>query len=141
VLHAGTDSPRSSLIEFEPAPKDSRAPVTERVERSLEIPETLEITVEKMQCEEDSPSENGSCVHSISRAHLLKAPRVVPIQALAPFLGDFSQEIVPRKLFLGREPWMTELSGINQGQKGEKGRRRKGVARQGGRQADNGITN
>jgi len=60
ALHAGTDSPRSSLIEFEPAPKDSRAPVTERVESSLEIPETLEITLEKMQREEDSHSEDGN---------------------------------------------------------------------------------
>ena len=56
ALHAGTDSPQSPSIE--PAPKDSRAPVTERVENSLEIPETPEITLEKIQHEEDSHSED-----------------------------------------------------------------------------------
>ena len=58
ALHAGTDSSQSPSIE--PAPKDSRAPVTERVESSLEIPETPEITLEKMQREEDSHSEDGN---------------------------------------------------------------------------------
>jgi hypothetical protein len=58
ALHAGTDSPQSPSIE--PAPKDSRAPVTERVKSSLEIPETPEITLEKMQREEDSHSEDGN---------------------------------------------------------------------------------
>jgi hypothetical protein len=58
ALHAGMDSPQSPSIE--PAPKDSRAPVTERVESSLEIPETPEITLEKMQREEDSHSEDGN---------------------------------------------------------------------------------
>ena len=61
-LHAGTDSPRSSSIEFEPAPKDSRAPVTELVESSLKIPETTEITLGKMQREEDNHSEDGNTV-------------------------------------------------------------------------------
>jgi hypothetical protein len=60
ALHASTDSPRSSLIEFEPALKDSRAPVTERVESSLEIPETPDVALEKIQSEEDSHSEDGN---------------------------------------------------------------------------------
>ena len=68
--HAGTDSPRSS-IEFEPALKDSRVPVTERVESPLEIPETLEITLEKMQREEDSHSEDGN-----TPSHLYGQPRL-----------------------------------------------------------------
>jgi hypothetical protein len=38
--------------------------------------------------------QNGSYVHSISRAHPLKAPGGVPIQALAPLLGEYSQEII-----------------------------------------------
>jgi hypothetical protein len=50
--------PQSPSIE--PAPNDSRAPVTEQVESSLEIPETPEITLEKMQREEDSHSEDGN---------------------------------------------------------------------------------
>jgi hypothetical protein len=58
ALYAGTDSSQSPSIE--PAPKDSRAPVTERVESSLEILETPEITLEKMQREEDSHSEDGN---------------------------------------------------------------------------------
>ena len=58
ALHADTDSSQSPLIEL--APKDSRAPVTERVESSLEIPETPEITLEKMQRKEDSHSEDGN---------------------------------------------------------------------------------
>ena len=60
TLHAGTDNLQSLSIEFESAPKDSRVPVTERVESSLEIPETPEITLEKMQREEDSHSEDGN---------------------------------------------------------------------------------
>ena len=58
ALHADTDSSQSPSIEL--APKDSRAPVTERVESSLEIPETPEITLEKMQREENSHSEDGN---------------------------------------------------------------------------------
>ena len=54
ALHADTDSSQSPSIEL--APKDSRAPVTERVESSLEIPETPEITLEKMQREEKGAS-------------------------------------------------------------------------------------
>jgi hypothetical protein len=60
ALHAGTDSPRSPSIEFEPAPKNSRAPVTEQVKSSLEIPETLEVALEKIQREEDSHNEDGN---------------------------------------------------------------------------------
>jgi hypothetical protein len=60
TLHAGTDSPRSPSIEFEPAPKNSKAPVTERIESSLEIPETPEVALEKIRREKDSHSEDSN---------------------------------------------------------------------------------
>jgi hypothetical protein len=46
ALYTDTDSLQSPLIE--PAPKDSKAPVTERIESSLEIPEIPEITFKKI---------------------------------------------------------------------------------------------
>jgi hypothetical protein len=53
TLYAGTDSPTPSSSEFEPAPKDSGAPVTEQFESSLEIPDTLAVVLEMMRREED----------------------------------------------------------------------------------------
>jgi hypothetical protein len=60
TLPAGTDSPGSPSTEFEPAPKDSKALVTERVESSPEIPKTPAVALEKMRREEDSHSEDGN---------------------------------------------------------------------------------
>ena len=64
ALHAGTDSPRAPFgppsAEFEPAPKNSRAPVIEQVESPLKIPETPEVALEKMRREEDNHSEDGN---------------------------------------------------------------------------------
>jgi hypothetical protein len=60
ALHTGTDSFRSPSTELEPAPKDSTAFVTERPENSPEIPETPEITLEKMRREGDDHSEDGN---------------------------------------------------------------------------------
>ena len=54
-------------LEFEPAPKNSRAPVTERVESSLEIPETPDVALEKIQREEDDHSEDGNTPHIYGR--------------------------------------------------------------------------
>jgi hypothetical protein len=53
ALYAGTDSSRSPSTELEPAPKDSEAPVTERLENSLEIPETPAAALKMMRHEED----------------------------------------------------------------------------------------
>jgi hypothetical protein len=60
ALHAGADSPRSPSAEFKPAPKSSRAPVIERAESPLEIPEIPEVALEKMRREEDNHSEDGN---------------------------------------------------------------------------------
>ena len=51
---------RPLSAEFEPAPKNSRAPVIEQVESPLKIPETPEVALEKMQREEDNHSEDGN---------------------------------------------------------------------------------
>jgi hypothetical protein len=59
ALYTGTDSSRSPSTELEPAPKDSRAFVTERPENSPEIPETPTITLEKVARKEDYHSEDG----------------------------------------------------------------------------------
>jgi hypothetical protein len=60
MLYAGTDSSRSSSVEFELALKDSRAFIIERTESSLEISKTLKVTLEKIQREENSYSEDGN---------------------------------------------------------------------------------
>jgi hypothetical protein len=60
TLHAGTASPTSPSSEFEPAPKDSGPPITERFESSLEIPETPAIGLEMMWREEDDHGDNGN---------------------------------------------------------------------------------
>jgi hypothetical protein len=59
ALHAGTDSSRSPSIELEPAPKDSEAPVIERLKSSLEIPETP-AALEMMRHEEDDHGDDGN---------------------------------------------------------------------------------
>jgi hypothetical protein len=48
--------------EFEPAPKNSRVSVIERVESPLQVPETPEVALEKMRREEDNHSEVGASV-------------------------------------------------------------------------------
>jgi hypothetical protein len=60
TLYAGTDSPTSPSSEFEPAPKDSGAPVTEQFESSLEIPETPAVALEMMRREEDDHGGNSN---------------------------------------------------------------------------------
>jgi hypothetical protein len=55
--HASLTSPPS---ELKPAPKDSGPPVTERLESSLEIPETPAVALEMMRCEEDDHGDNGN---------------------------------------------------------------------------------
>ena len=60
ALHAGTDSSRSPSTELEPAPKDSEAPVTERLESSVEIPETPAAALEMMRHEEDDHGDDGN---------------------------------------------------------------------------------
>jgi hypothetical protein len=67
ALHADTDSPRPPSVEFELALKDSRAFITERVESSLEIPETPEVALEKIQREENSYSEDGNTSYACGR--------------------------------------------------------------------------
>jgi len=59
TLHNGTDSSRSPSTELEPAPKDSRALVTDRPENSPEIPETPVIALEKIRREEDGEEPHG----------------------------------------------------------------------------------
>jgi hypothetical protein len=59
-VHTGTDNSRSPSIEFEPAPKDSRAFVPKRLENSSEIPETPIIALKKMRREEGDHSEDGN---------------------------------------------------------------------------------
>ena len=59
ALHPGTDSSRSPSTELEPAPKDSEAPVIERLESSLEIPETP-AALEMMRHEEDDHGDDGN---------------------------------------------------------------------------------
>jgi hypothetical protein len=56
ALHAGTDSSRSPSTELKPAPNDSETPVTERLESSLEIPETPAAALEMIWHEEDTLS-------------------------------------------------------------------------------------
>jgi hypothetical protein len=57
ALHTGTDGSRSFSTELEPAPKDSRAFVTERPENSPEIPETPTVALEEMR---RGDSEDGN---------------------------------------------------------------------------------
>jgi hypothetical protein len=59
ALHPGTDNSRSPSTELEPTPKDSEAPVTERLESSLEIPETP-AALEMMRHEEDDHGDDGN---------------------------------------------------------------------------------
>jgi hypothetical protein len=54
--HAGTDNSRPSSTELEPVPKNSEAPVTERLESSLEILETPAAALEMIWHEEDTLS-------------------------------------------------------------------------------------
>jgi hypothetical protein len=66
ALHPSTDSSRSPSTELEPAPKDSEAPVTERLESSLEILETpAAAALEMMRHEEDDHGDDGN-----TRSHL-----------------------------------------------------------------------
>ena len=60
AMYAGTDSSRSPSTELEPAAKDSEAPVTERLESSLEIPETPAAALEMMRHEEDNHGDDGN---------------------------------------------------------------------------------
>jgi hypothetical protein len=59
ALHPGTDSSRSPSTELESAPKDSEAPVTERLESSLEIPKTS-AALEMIRHEEDDYGDDGN---------------------------------------------------------------------------------
>jgi hypothetical protein len=56
----GTDSPRSLSTEIEAAPKHCRALATERLESSLEIPETPAVVLEKIRREKDDPSNDNN---------------------------------------------------------------------------------
>ena len=58
-MYAGTDSSRSPSTELEPAPKDSEAPVTERLESSLEIWETP-AALEMMRHEDDHNGDGNT---------------------------------------------------------------------------------
>jgi hypothetical protein len=59
TLHADTDSVRSPSTEFEPAPKDSMALITQRLEGSPEIPETPVVALENLRREEGDYSDDG----------------------------------------------------------------------------------
>ena len=60
ALHAGTDSSRSPLTELRPAPKDSKAPVTERLKSSPEIPETPVAALEMARYKENDHNNDGN---------------------------------------------------------------------------------
>jgi hypothetical protein len=51
-------------IELGPAPKDSKAFITNQLGSSLEIPETLAAALEKMRREEDDLSEDCNTLFS-----------------------------------------------------------------------------
>ena len=60
ALHPSTDGSRSPSTELEPVPKDSEAPVSERLESSLEILETPAAALKMMRHEEDDHGDDGN---------------------------------------------------------------------------------
>jgi hypothetical protein len=60
TLHVRIDSLRFNSTEFEPPPKDSRAPIAERSEISPVIPETPAVAPKNMRCEEDDHSDGNT---------------------------------------------------------------------------------